>query len=110
MEDLLRSGRPLAELWSVARGQVRYSDYRQQHIVAPAAAVEAPMRSATPEAPTPAAPTAPPPAAPAAPAIAPVKIPDDLVNVKAYLLWEQAGKPWGELRGDQHVRLTKTDC
>ena len=67
MQDLkghLRRGVALKELWRVARGELRYADWVQQRAGGNVAA--------------------PPAAAPAAP-----NAPQELVNVQAYLLWEQ---------------------
>lgn len=97
-------GRPLDELWRVARGEVKYADYIQEwgRLLAPD--VEQRQRAAPP----------------------PPKqqkkqqrqqeqkqeqeqqsgyVPDDLVGVQAYILWEQAGKPDGADFGGEARQL-----
>lgn len=59
----LRRGVALEELWRVARGELRYADWVQRRAGGNGAAA---------------------PAAPPAPSV-----PQELVNVQAYLLWEQ---------------------
>ena len=69
----LRRGVSLYELWRVARGELRYADWVQQRAGSNGAAR---------------------PAAPPAPSV-----PQELVNVQAYLLWEQVGKVYAGAQG-----------
>eukprot|EP00884_Botryococcus_braunii_P013250 jgi/Botrbrau1/21926/Bobra.0249s0050.1 len=82
LKQLLRLGVPLEQLWKVARGEVRYDDYVKQTIAAKLdhSATAAPKEKKA--APASAAPPLPP-------------IPQELVNIEAYLLWEKAGRPEG---------------
>ena len=83
-------GRPLDELWRVARGEWKYGDFLGQYgyLLAPQAAPANGNGKAVA-------------AAVAAPAAPRVDLPQDLVNVQAYLLWEQAGQPDGADFGGQ---------
>jgi alpha-glucan,water dikinase len=99
MSALLRAGRPLEELWRVARGEMPYAAYKIDVIDKTLGGEEAGARprERTAAAPSPVS----------APAVAPrppdgsrvdgppLSIPEELVAVQAYLLWEQAGKPQG---------------
>jgi alpha-glucan,water dikinase len=95
----------LDELWRVANGEVKYADYAREH----SALLAPPQRQASPRTTNGAATAAPKPKQqevrkeerrepPAAPAVA---VPEDLVGIQAYLLWEQAGKPDGADFGDK---------
>lgn len=66
LKELLRRGKSLDELWQVARGEVRYADFDRQRKCSPPQQAEQP-----------------------------VQVPEELVGVQAYLLWEKAGKPDG---------------
>lgn len=92
---LLRRGRPLEELWRVSRGEIKYSDYIGQYgyLLSPAAPAQQKSAPAPPKQAQQAAPVKQ--AAPAQKQAPAVQVPQDLVNVQAYLLWEQAGKPDG---------------
>ncbi|PRW33076.1 alpha-glucan water chloroplastic [Chlorella sorokiniana] len=83
---LLRRGRSIDEVWRVARGELKYADYMREWgwLLAPEQRERA---QAT--------------AAPAAPAKQVPSIPQELVNIQAYILWEQAGKPDGADFGDR---------
>lgn len=83
MERLLRAGRPLEELQRVARGEVLYANYKIEVMDAllggkSRAASRAPVPSREAEQP-----------------LAPVVVPDSLVAVQAYVMWEEAGRPQG---------------
>ncbi len=121
LKDLLRMGIPLDEIWRVARGEgTRYQDWITTKLTAinggvgggPAVAAP-PTEAAAPAAP-PAAPPAPEPSAPAPPAPPPapvVSIPEDLIGVVAYIMWEKAGKPDGADFGNQaREQITKVLC
>ena len=82
-------GRPLDELWRVARGEVKYADYiqewgrllapepdRRQRAAPPRKQQEQRQQQQQAEQQA-------------------VYVPDDLVGVQAYIMWEQAGKPDG---------------
>ncbi|KAL4448876.1 hypothetical protein ABPG77_007593 [Micractinium sp. CCAP 211/92] len=102
MVMLLRRGRPLDELWRVARGEVKYADYIQEYGRLLAPDVEQRQRAAPPpkqqkkqqrqereqerEQQS-------------------VYVPDELVGVQAYILWEQAGKPDGADFGGEARQL-----
>ncbi|KAI8477159.1 MAG: R1 protein [Monoraphidium minutum] len=84
METLLRAGRPLDELHSVARGELLYGSYKMD-VIDPllgdggsSASSRAPVSSREAADPSKA-----------------VVIPDALVSVQAYVMWEHAGKPQG---------------
>ncbi|KAL4422809.1 hypothetical protein ABPG75_009006 [Micractinium tetrahymenae] len=96
MVMLLRRGRPLDELWRVSRGEIKYADYMQQWgwLLTPE-----PARQQR------AAPAAPSPKKQAQRAEQAVYVPDDLVGVQPYILWEQAGKPDGADFGDKARQL-----
>lgn len=83
MRELLRRGRHLDELWQVANGATKYADYISQHLGSGNGNGSATKAAAPPK-----------PAPPAAPA-ARGPIPEDLLSVQAYVLWERAGKPNG---------------
>ncbi|PNW80482.1 hypothetical protein CHLRE_07g319300v5 [Chlamydomonas reinhardtii] len=85
MKELLARGRVLDELWRVAEGKWKYSDYRKKVVTPTIGDGTAPL-SAQPQAQQPAG-------APAAAALP--AIPEDLLGVQAYILWEKAGKPDG---------------
>uniref|UniRef100_A0A383VC26 Uncharacterized protein n=1 Tax=Tetradesmus obliquus TaxID=3088 RepID=A0A383VC26_TETOB len=84
MSGLLAAGRSLAELQAVADGKLMYSNYRME-VIDPMLGLSAldsimqvPVQSrAGPD------------------ADIPVIIPDSLVAVQAFVMWEQAGKPQG---------------
>ncbi|GIL92123.1 hypothetical protein Vretimale_14920 [Volvox reticuliferus] len=93
MRELLARGRTLDELWRVAEGKWKYSDYRKKVIIPALGDVTAPA-------------VAPPPQQqqqqqPAengngnGGAAALPRIPEELLGVQAYVLWERAGKPDG---------------
>ncbi|GLC33353.1 hypothetical protein PLESTB_000342400 [Pleodorina starrii] len=91
MRELQARGRTLDELWRVAEGKWKYSDYRKKVIIpalgdatAPAAAAAAPPSNGNGSG-----------SGNGAPAAALPRIPDDLLGVQAYVLWEHAGKPDG---------------
>lgn len=90
MLTLLRAGRPLDELQRVARGEVLYKEYKHNIID-----VITTMGSKAPATAAPAAP-----AAPAPPAQMP-SIPNDLISLQAYVLWERNHKPHGADFGPQ---------
>jgi len=79
MREVLLKGATLDELWKVANGQVKYDDFKVKR--GGSNIVAAPPKAAAP------------------PAQAPPKqlppIPDELIGVQAYVLWERAGKPDG---------------
>jgi alpha-glucan,water dikinase len=85
----------------VARGEVKYSDYLQQYSFL----LAAPAATAPPTAQPPAQHKAAKQQAPAAPQQAAVEVPEKLVGVQAYLLWEQAGKPDGADFADRARQL-----
>jgi alpha-glucan,water dikinase len=107
----MQKGRSIDELWRVAEGKWRYDDYRNKVARGllgdrydmprpapppPAAPQTPPTAAATAATPQ----TAPPPSAPPSKQQAPQQqelgpIPDDLLGVMAYVLWERAGKPQG---------------
>ncbi|GIL61955.1 hypothetical protein Vafri_16315 [Volvox africanus] len=107
MRELLARGRTLDELWRVAEGKWKYSDYRKKVIIPALGEVTAPA-------------VAPPPqqqkqqqqqaesgngngGAAALP-----RIPDDLLGVQAYILWERAGKPDGaDFSGESRRVITE---
>ncbi|KAI3430517.1 hypothetical protein D9Q98_005110 [Chlorella vulgaris] len=89
---LLRRGRPLDEVWQVARGEMKYADYiaRFSYLLAPAEQQQGKTNGAV--------------AAPPEPVRRQQKeqkqeqrvdVPEELVGIQAYLLWEQEGKPDG---------------
>ncbi|EFJ44707.1 hypothetical protein VOLCADRAFT_118653, partial [Volvox carteri f. nagariensis] len=71
MRELLARGRTLDELWRVAEGKWKYSDYRKKQQQQKPANGNGNGVAALP------------------------RIPDDLLGVQAYVLWERAGKPDG---------------
>jgi len=85
---LLRAGRQLEELWRVARGETPYAAYKVDVVDKTLA-----REGAGGGAPAPA--VAPRPADGSRVDGPPVLIPEELVAVQAYLLWEKAGKPQG---------------
>ncbi|GFR47292.1 hypothetical protein Agub_g8979 [Astrephomene gubernaculifera] len=98
MRELLARGRTLDELWRVAEGKWKYSDYSKKVIIPALGDTTAPATSngnngsnnGSSSSNTTTTP------APAASAAAPIPtIPDDLLGVQAYVLWERAGKPGG---------------
>ena len=74
MERLLKAGRPLDELWAVANGTIPYQEYASKHGLSSFTA----SKTQTPSPPH---------------SIGP--IPEDLLAVQAYVLWEKAGKQDG---------------
>jgi alpha-glucan,water dikinase len=72
MEKLLAMGRPIDELWAVANGTIPYKDYASKHGLK-AQAPSSPSQSPSATGP----------------------VPEDLLAVQAYILWEKAGKPDG---------------
>eukprot|EP00887_Chlorella_sp_A99_P007269 scaffold2.g7269.t1 len=100
---LLRRQAPLDELWEVARGHIKYADYMATHrqlltLEEPAPPAPAPA----PAAPAPAAPPPPPQQQQQPPPQQQQQqpMPQDLIGIQAYVLWEQAGKPDGADFGD----------
>jgi alpha-glucan,water dikinase len=82
MRQLLARGRTMDELWKVANGELNYAEFIGRHLPkaqAPAAAPPAP----------------PPEQKQAAPKVDLGPIPQDLMEVQAYVLWEKNGKPAG---------------
>lgn len=89
---LMCRGRPLDEVWQVARGEMKYADYiaRFSYLLAPAEQQQGKTNGAV--------------AAPPEPVRRQQKeqkqeqrvdVPEELVGIQAYLLWEQEGKPDG---------------
>ncbi|MEW5309696.1 MAG: hypothetical protein WDW38_001561 [Sanguina aurantia] len=77
MKSLLLKGRSMDELWSVANGQWKYAEYRKAVIKPTLDGAATPQAAQRPPTPSTAA------------------LPDDLVNVQAYVLWEQDGRKDG---------------
>ncbi|KAJ9505372.1 hypothetical protein QJQ45_028079, partial [Haematococcus lacustris] len=95
MKELMARGRLLDELWRVGEGKWKYADY-QDKVIKPTLGRDHPAvagrpRAAPPQAPSPAAAATPAPPV----ALLDVPIPEDLIAVQAYVLWERAGKPQG---------------
>lgn len=112
MKDLMAKGRSLDELWRVAEGKWKYNDYRDK-VIRPSLGDNYLQRQREQQQRE----AAPPPqqqqqAAPqangngngngnGAAAVVTISIPDDLIGVQAYVLWEHAGKPQGaDFSGD----------
>ncbi|KAK9809702.1 hypothetical protein WJX73_007079 [Symbiochloris irregularis] len=72
LKNHLRKGTDLSELWKVARGEVKYADFVGQKGKAQTNG-----------------------SGPAAPPRETPRLPEELVGLQAYLLWEKAGKPDG---------------
>ncbi|GAB4820070.1 hypothetical protein N2152v2_007116 [Parachlorella kessleri] len=74
LTTLLRRSVPMEELWRVARGEIKYQNYMKQagHLLREAGAAGAAKQAS----------------------ILP-SLPQELINIQAYILWEQAGKPDG---------------
>ncbi|GFH06759.1 R1 protein, alpha-glucan water dikinase, partial [Haematococcus lacustris] len=95
MKELMARGRLLDELWRVGEGKWKYADY-QDKVIKPTLGRDHPALAGRPRATPPQAPLPAAAATPAPPvALLDVPIPEDLIAVQAYVLWERAGKPQG---------------